>query len=116
VRDFTEFYILDAPKLQTDIGRRGAIYRALLAGWCVTGRNKLRPYSDDNVDVIGHDHERVDRNLYKSVRNTAPHFVYDPPGLTQLNIAVHNITEQASPLVRHDRNEIQPRLGIIEFL
>jgi len=63
--------------------------------------------------MIGHNHEQISRCVGKPFRQTAPHFVYDPPGLAQLNIAVHDLAEQAAPPVRHDGHEIPAWLGVL---
>src|SRR3990172_4995813 len=65
--------------------------------------------------MIGHNHEQISRSAGKTFRQTAPHFVDDPPGLAQLNNAVHDLAEQAAPVVRHDGHEMPAWLGVIEL-
>jgi len=41
------------------------------------------------MDVIGHDYERIQLNVWKMHRNVAPTLFGDAPGVVQLHLSLH---------------------------
>ena len=78
------------------------------------GRNELRPYEDDAMNVVRHHHGPIDGHARMERRNLVPHRLRNPPGSVQPHRAVHNLTEDTHPVVRADGDEIRPVARIVE--
>jgi hypothetical protein len=79
----------------------------------VIGRNKLRPYNDNSMDVIWHDRKWIESDSSKPCGHCFPRRLRSPPNVIQPYFAVRHVTEQAFPIARADSYEIRARLAVI---
>lgn len=77
------------------------------------GRNELRPYEDDSVDVIGHNDECIKGHIGKLCGQFLPRRPRLLPNVVQSHVAVGYPTEQTFPAARADSYEIRARLLVI---
>ena len=73
------------------------------------------PGRDHNqtVHVVGHDDEGIQQNVGKMARQTLPLLVDDSAILVQVHLPLYNFSEQATTIVRANRDEIGARLPVI---
>lgn len=68
---------------------------------------------DDPVQMVWHNHERVQFRVGKMVRNIQPALYDKASRVIQPHLAVNHVTEQDFPVVRTDRHEVSPFLPVI---
>lgn len=71
---------------------------------------------DDAVDVIGHNRERIRRDLRKMVRDLCPAVLHDVAVRVQTHVAVHDVAEQTFVLVGADSDETGAACSVIVAL
>jgi hypothetical protein len=65
------------------------------------------------MHMIGHHHKLINIHTRIALWQFIPHLLHHPSGLGQPHLPVHDLPQQAFPILRAHRHEIRPRLGII---
>ena len=78
----------------------------------------IRPYHglfnhENTVNVIRHNDECIERNMWVMFRNFIPTLLSDISGIIQPHLPVFDFTKQVFSVLRTNRNEIRAVLGII---
>ena len=71
-------------------------------------------YNNNNpVHMVWHDYICFQPQVWKMIRNFTPNCLGNFPKFIQLHFPLNNLSKQTLTLIRHRRDEIRPRLGII---
>jgi len=73
----------------------------------------MRPYDHNPVQVIGHHHPGIKRDVRTDIAGPQPFPRHHPPHRAQLHLAIHQPPEDASPLERTHRHVVHPRLRVV---
>jgi hypothetical protein len=69
---------------------------------------------DDRMDVVGHDHERVQFHIGPQDCRAQPLLLHDGAERAEMHVIIRDLPEQAFPAVRTDRQVIRtgPRIVV----
>ena len=65
------------------------------------------------MNMIRHDHERVQFDMRIMLRQLLPCRFHDPACFTQNDMILNDVAQDAGSVANTDRHEIRPRLGVI---
>jgi len=65
------------------------------------------------MHMIRHHHKFIHHGMREMVRDRQPARSKNMPHVTQPHLAIHNASKQTCPILRHDGDEIRPRLGVV---
>ena len=81
-----------------------------------TGRNELRPYKENTVNMIGHDDKNICVDLRKPVGQFVPRFLYYSSSIVQLHSTINHRAKQTRSVLRANSDEIGAGLAVIVIL
>jgi len=76
----------------------------------------IMQHDDDTVDMVRHDHKRIQFDIGAEDAGANPFFVNNSSKRIHSHLPTHHLAKQTHPTLRADRNEIRARLGVIVTL